>query len=200
MADVDRFCQTCSVLCLALSERQNHNVCQHWAPRGWGCRVLNGAVCETGWLGLECECVCAQGCVVAWTLAELASPTVADSGSSKYACLMRENRELKKHRKLKPEREQLKQIKNIQPFLAGKVKCLIKRVYCIVRHYISSYVKHMYDDGVTHDLRSAERWALCFHHKDQPSSHPSCSAVTLQTYLAPPEGKKSQQYHFPTSV
>ncbi len=69
---------------------------------------------------------CAQGCVVAWTLAELASPTVPDSGSSKYACLMRENRELKKHRKLKLEREQLKWIKNVQPYLAGKVKCLIR--------------------------------------------------------------------------
>ncbi len=155
MADVDRLCQACSVLCLALSEHQNHNVCQHWAPRGWGCRVLNGAVCETGWVGLEWDVLRA----VWWRglLLSLHPPTVPDSGSSKYACLMRENRELKKHRKLKLEREQLKWIKNIQPYLAGKVKSLIKRVYCIVRHSISSYVKHMYDNGITYDLRSAEQ-------------------------------------------
>lgn len=84
--------------------------------------MLNGAVCETGWVGLECICVCAQGCVVAWTLAELASPTVPDSGSSNHACLMRENRELKKHRKLKPKREQVKKIKNIQPFWMVRLK------------------------------------------------------------------------------
>lgn len=73
--------------------------------------MLNGVVCETGWVGLEGKCACAEGCVVPWTLAESASPTVPDSASSNYACLMRENRGMKKaYRELKPERERVKQI------------------------------------------------------------------------------------------
>lgn len=63
--------------------------------------MLNGVVCETGWVGLEGKCACAGGCVVPWTLAESASPTVPDSGSSNHACLMRENRELKKAQRAK---------------------------------------------------------------------------------------------------
>lgn len=56
VVNVDRFCQAWSVPCLASFERQSHNVCQHWAPTGRGCRVLNAVVCEAGWVGLECKC------------------------------------------------------------------------------------------------------------------------------------------------
>lgn len=41
--------------------------------------------------------------------------------------------------------------------LAGKVECFIKKVCCIVRYYISTYVKHMCNNAVTYDLRSAEQ-------------------------------------------